>query len=142
MASPTAEPPPIVGAPRWGDEILIVLSVFVSLGALTRAAICLGGWAFVPALAGRFVSFFSPFGHYDEVLIMASLSVGAMWALLLWRRFAPGGAAGEPPRSTSRPVTLLLLTSATAVVLGSWLVVQFQGPIARWLLAVTMMIRG
>ena len=144
MASPTAEPPPIVGAPRWGDDLLIVLSFLTglsTLGLVTFAYLCFPEPVGIAVVAGRVVSLFSPFAYYPYVLIVALLPIGAMWTRFLWHRFGTtADSSGDAERSKG-PVAFAVLMAATAVVLGSWLLV-LSSTIIRWLWGIPAMFGG
>ena len=151
MASPTFEPPPVAGAPRWGDEILIVSGVLAGLGCFVHAmaSLCLLPCTICTvARAGSVVSLFSPLTYYPFFLLAASLSVGAMWALVLWRRFAVAGGSGDEAGRSRAPVTATVLATTTAAVLGLFLVDQYLGTINwwrtidRWLLQIPAMFGG
>ena len=144
MASPTAKPPPVVGPTRWGDDLLIVLSFLTGLGTLglvTFACFSILQPVGIAVVAGRVVSLFSPFAYYPYVLIAALLSVGVMWTRFLWHRF---GTTADPSGDAERskgPVAFPVLMAATAVVLGSWLLV-LSPTMIRWLSGIPAMFGG
>ena len=111
-------------------------SVVAGLGAFATASCCVLPLAFVTfGLGGTWLSTFDALFAYRETFQTAALSaIGAGWAALAWhmlrRRDCRIGRCA--PRRTPW-ASLLGLVLATGLLAGSWLVVDYQGDITRWL---------
>jgi mercuric ion transport protein len=108
--------------------------LLASLGAFLSAACCALPLIFVIlGLGGAWLAIFDEMLLYREWLLgPAALAVRAGWGWLAWQRFRPAAAcAGDAACAapTRRRFSVIALRAATFLVVGAWLMTEYQGTI-------------
>lgn len=107
-----------------GASALSFLGLLSGSAAFLAAACCVLPFVFVAVgLGGAWLSFLDyGLAYRTEIQFLAVLAVSAAWLVYFWR--------GRPARTGK------WLLIATLLLVGSWLVWEFQGEIRTWLLEI------
>jgi mercuric ion transport protein len=128
------------------DRWLARLGALLGIGALATATCCALPIVLATlGLGGAWLSLFDSLAAYRGYVLAAALAiVGAGWVAFLHRRRAVTRACiaegcAPPPR---RRATVVLLSTATGLIVAAWLAAEYQGPITQWLFALRETLRG